>query len=89
MNTVVKIIFFLIIGYFVWNYYNQNWTAFYYPDGVDIESTWQIKSGFKSKEACIDYINSIMDATKPDVDYECGRNCRVEYGVDICEVTEQ
>lgn len=63
-------------------------TAFVYPDGVDVESTWIIQSGFTSLEECRDFVDQqewwIM------FDYECWSNCRVEkslWWIYVCEET--
>jgi hypothetical protein len=71
----------------------ENWTGFYYPDGLGYgidESKWQIQDGFISKNACLDWVDSVM-GNKSDADYECGSDCRfdTDWNSYLCKTTEQ
>ena len=73
-----------------------SWTAFYYPDGTAVESTWKQQAGFETKAQCLDWIDAEITEDKSNnddrvFDYECGKNCRFrdEYQLNVCETTEK
>lgn len=64
------------------------WSAFFYPDGIWNESTWEIRHDFKGKEECLNWINQrILLTDKHSADYECGSNCIKRNDVYVCDET--
>ncbi len=101
MKKLIILILIIFVGRYLYinNFRKEEWTGFFYPNAEDL-SGW-IKSDrlFDSIESCRDWIDYQVDVSMlenpefyeegGDYDYECGLNCRLKSGMNVCEETIQ
>lgn len=70
--------------------FKEEWKGWVYPDKKNL-ANYRFMGKFKSLSECrtstINYINS--NSLQFTADFECGLNCRSEYGINICEETSR
>lgn len=85
---MIRLIIVVAIGYIFTGCFSEEWKGWIYPDANNLSSSQYIGS-FKSIEECrnsaVGRLRSMNRQSSGD--YECGLNCRSEYGVNICEKT--
>jgi len=87
-NYLKKFIYFIILIMTLNSCGNSDtWTGYVYPDASNLLNSKYIGS-FSSLEDCrASCLDTIRSNNYQNADYECGLNCKVKDGINICEKT--
>ena len=90
MKKVFILFILIIFAIFLYNYLvKERWQGVYYPDGCLIcEDDYIFSPVYNTKNGCLDWAMQKKALRNNDNDlYECGKNCKWESGLMVCEET--
>ena len=70
----------------------DKWQGFYYPDGcLSCEENYIYSPIFSSLDECRDWANSTRQkrGNNSSDEYECGLNCKIKDGFNVCKETTE
>jgi hypothetical protein len=86
------IIFLIYLGYrFIFQkdiYQKDIYRGIFYPNGCLTCDNFIVSPNLSSAEDCVIWAEALMTSRKnPDDLWECGKNCKWENGLSVCELT--
>lgn len=101
MKKLLLIVLLILIGRYLYvnNFQKEEWVGYFYPDSTNLSNWIESDETFGDIDSCRDWVYYQMDIAMQNnpyfyeedgnYDYECGLNCELKYGMNVCKETIQ